>query len=116
MPTRLVRWVVIAALVAPATLVAQQRPIRGTVTDAGNGQPVPGAVITVRLGGRGSAQARDDGHFTILVDPVPVTLLVRAVGYAPADVPVAVADSTVTVKLKSDPLLLDAVVVTGQAT
>ena len=116
MPTRLVRWVVIAALVAPATLVAQQRPIRGTVTDSANGQPVPGAVITVRLGGRGSAQAGDNGRFTILVDPVPVTLLVRAVGYAPADVPVAVADSTVTVRLKSDPLLLDAVVVTGQAT
>ena len=54
MPTHLVRWVVIAALVAPATLVAQQRPIRGTVTDAGNGQPVPGAVITVRQGGRGA--------------------------------------------------------------
>ena len=40
----------------------------------------------------------------------------RAVGYAPADVPVALADSTVTIRLKSDPLLLDAVVVTGQAT
>src|SRR3569623_500906 len=116
MPTHLVRWVVIAALVAPATLVAQQRPIRGTVTDADNGRPVPGAVITVRLGGRGAAQANDDGRFTILVDRLPVTLLVRAVGYAPADVPVAVADSTVTIKLKSDPLLLDAVVVTGQAT
>ena len=62
MPARLVRWVVIAALVAPATLVAQQRPIRGTVTDADNGQPVSGAVITVRLGGRDSAQAGDNGR------------------------------------------------------
>lgn len=115
MHTCLVRWALVAALVAPATLAAQQRRIRGTVTDADNGQPVPGAVITVR-DGRGLAQAGDDGRFVITVDPVPVRLLARAVGYAPSEVPVGVADSVVTIHLKSDPLQLAAVVVTGQAT
>ncbi|HEY7877960.1 MAG TPA: SusC/RagA family TonB-linked outer membrane protein [Gemmatimonadaceae bacterium] len=115
MHAHLVRWALFAALVTPTVLVAQQRRITGTVTDVDNGQPIAGAVITAR-GGRGFAQAGDDGRFAILVDPVPVRLLARAVGYAPAEVPVGVADSVVAIKLKNDPLQLEAVVVTGQAT
>ena len=115
MHTRLVRWALFAALVTPTVLVAQQRRIRGTVTDAADGRPISGAVVTVREA-RGFAQTGDDGKFVLTVDGGAVRLLARALGYGPADVPVAATDSVVAITLKSDPLQLQAVVVTGQAT
>ena len=115
MHTRLVRWALFAALVTPTVLVAQQRRIRGTVTDAADGRPISGAVVTVR-DARGFAQTGDDGKFALVVDGGAVRLLARALGYGPGDVPVAATDSVVTITLKSDPLQLQAVVVTGQAT
>ena len=115
MHTRLVRWALLAALVTPTTLLAQQRRIRGTVTDAADGHPISGAVVTVREG-RGLAQTGDDGKFTLTVDGGAVRLLARALGYAPSEAPVAATDTLVNFTLKSDPLQLQAVVVTGQAT
>lgn len=115
MHTSVVRWALLAALVTPSVLVAQQRRIRGTVTDAADGHPISGAIVTVREA-RGLAQTGDDGKYVISVDSGAVRLLARAVGYGPADLPVAAADSVVDFKLKSDPLQLEAVVVTGQAT
>ncbi len=115
MHTRVVQWALLAALVMPTVLVAQQRRIRGTVTDAADGHPIAGAIVTVREG-RGLAQTGDDGKYVLTVDSGAVRLLARAVGYGPANVPVAAADSVADFKLKSDPLQLQAVVVTGQAT
>jgi len=115
MHTRLVRWALFAALATPTVLVAQQRRIRGSVTDAADGRPISGAVVTVREG-RGFAQTGDDGKFVLAVDSGAVRLLARALGYGPADVPVAATDTVVAITLKSDPLQLQAVVVTGQAT
>jgi TonB-linked SusC/RagA family outer membrane protein len=116
MNTRVVRWALLASLAMPAVLMAQeQRRIRGTVTDAADGRPISGAVITVREG-RGLAQTGDDGKYVLTVDGGAVRLLARAVGYGPSDVAVAATDSVVDFKLKSDPLQLQAVVVTGQAT
>lgn len=115
MHTRVVRWALLASLAMPTVLVAQQRRIRGTVTDATDGHPISGAVVTVREG-RGLAQTGDDGKYVLTVDSGAVRLLARAVGYGPANVSAAAADSVVDFKLKSDPLQLQAVVVTGQAT
>ena len=68
------------ALLSPSGLQAQNAPIlNGTVTDATNGEGLPGAVVML---GTATASTNIDGQFSIALDPSGVpTLRVRFVGY-----------------------------------
>ncbi|HEV7706259.1 MAG TPA: SusC/RagA family TonB-linked outer membrane protein [Gemmatimonadaceae bacterium] len=104
-------------LSAAITGVAQaQRSIKGTITDVESGAPIASASVHVRGTGLG-AYTKADGQFTINGAPdSAVTIEVRRIGYAPANVPVGADLNEVSVKLKADVLRLSQQVVTGQAT
>ncbi len=114
------RWRLVLPLVAVAfahPLSAQDRTISGTVADSANGQPLAGAVITVR-GGVGSTQSRENGGFVLTRAPEgEVTLVVRQIGYRRAEVAVGAGEGgPIAIALARDPFKLEEVVVTGQAT
>ncbi|HIL58293.1 MAG TPA: carboxypeptidase-like regulatory domain-containing protein, partial [Rhodothermales bacterium] len=65
------------SLLAPSAF-AQAGKIAGRVTDAGSGEPIPGANVLVVETSQGSA-ADLDGYYTILnVSPGTVTLRITA--------------------------------------
>ncbi len=106
------------ALVAGSVPVHGQgptRPLNGTVREEGSRNPIGSAQIVVKGTTIGTV-TRDDGAFTLQVPQGAVTLTVRRIGYPPTDVAVAATAATVEVLLRRDPLNLDEVVVTGQAT
>jgi len=106
-----------ALLVLPSDLLAQERRIAGTVVRAESGQPLAGAEITVLAAGRWSPTlSGPDGRFTINVPDGEVRLQVRALGYSPSEVVVAVSQNVVEVALAIDVFRLSELVVTGQAT
>jgi TonB-dependent SusC/RagA subfamily outer membrane receptor len=59
---------------------------------------------------------RENGTFTLQVPSGPVVLTVRRIGYPQTDVAIPTLTSSVDIVLKRDPLKLDQVVITGQAT
>ena len=106
---------VLLALGAPP-LDAQERLVTGTVTDSSSGLPLEGARITIRGTGVG-ALTNTSGRFALRGVPAGSTVLtVRIIGYRAAEVPLAAGQTEVNVSLISDPLQLDEVVITGQAT
>lgn len=106
----------LAALALSATPgVAQTRTVTGTITDIESREPLDGAQIGVKGSPSLRATARENGGFTITVPAQDVVLIVRRIGYPLKEVPVSSGTSTVTVELKKDPLKLDEVVVSGQA-
>jgi len=105
-----------ALLLASIPASAQTRTVTGTVTDAQSGEPLEGARVMVRGTSIGTATAAG-GRFTLgNVPPGDVILVIRRIGNNPAEVQVAAAQTEITAALTRDPLLLSAVVVTGQAT
>ena len=94
---------------------AQQRPIRGKVVSAATTEPVAGASVTV-AGTPIVALTNDRGEFSLSAPEGAVTLLVRAVGFKHAQLPVAAGTGEVTARLEQDVFNLEAVVITGQAT
>ena len=63
-------------------LLAQTGTISGTVTSAGDGQPVPGVTIVV-AGTTAGALTKDDGRYTLTVQPGTYTVHARRIGFAP---------------------------------
>ncbi|MEP6691809.1 MAG: SusC/RagA family TonB-linked outer membrane protein [Gemmatimonadaceae bacterium] len=91
------------------------RDINGRVIAAGTQDGVPGAIITV-VGRLGGAQTNERGNFRLVAPAGDVTIIVRSVGYKRAEVKVPASQATLEVTVSRDPLRLDEVVVTGQAT
>ena len=104
----------LAILATPAA--AQTRTITGTVTDADSKQPLEAAQISVKDAPTVRTVSRDNGSFTMSVPSRDIVLMVRRIGYPVLEVPVSSATSAVSVSLRKDPLKLDEVVITGQAT
>ena len=102
---------------AASSSVAQaQRSIKGTVTDVESGAPIASASVHVKGTSLGAYTAAD-GRFTLNGAPdSALTLEVRRIGYAPANIPVTADQTEVDIKLKADVLRLNQQVVTGQAT
>ena len=92
-----------------------QRPLHGTVTDLDTGSPISDARVTVK-GTRTATATTADGRFALMVSDSAVTLEVRRIGYQTASIPVGATQTEVAIKLKSQPLQLNELVVTGQAT
>ncbi|MFT2008329.1 TonB-dependent receptor [Pontibacter sp. 13R65] len=96
-------------------LYAQENiSIRGTVTDASNGQPLIGAGVQVK-GTTSGGQTDIDGNYTIENVPSNATLVVRYIGYL--DQEVAVNNrSVINIALEISASELEQVVVIGYGT
>jgi TonB-linked SusC/RagA family outer membrane protein len=109
-------WVLPALLFSLATAASgQTRVITGRVTAALSGEPLTGVSVAV-VGTNMLALTRDDGRFSIGAPPGDAHLLLRKIGYKHRDVMVPAGQDSVAVTLELDVFVLDAVVVTGQAT
>ncbi|HEU4560545.1 MAG TPA: SusC/RagA family TonB-linked outer membrane protein [Longimicrobium sp.] len=92
---------------------AQQREVTGTVTGP-NGEAIGGAAVSVAGTNRG-VRTDAQGRFTIPVAG-EARLRVSALTYRAREVTVPAGQNTVNVRLETDALGLETVVVTGQAT
>ena len=113
------RLVALLLFLAPAAVLAQGTgTIRGRVTNAASGEPVPAAQVFVTGTQRG-AMTNDRGEYTIAAVPEgPRTITARRVGFAPSQRTVTVtAGGTVTADfgLSAVAASLSEVVVTGTA-
>ena len=108
--------VALALLFAADPVTAQTRTISGIVTDAATGQPLEGARVGVRGTSLGTT-TNAAGIFTLgNVPQGNVVVAIRRIGSNFADIPLPAGQSELRVALTRDPLRLNDVVVTGQAT
>ncbi|MDR0232822.1 MAG: SusC/RagA family TonB-linked outer membrane protein, partial [Dysgonamonadaceae bacterium] len=96
-----------------ATISAQQKTIKGTITEAKDGEPVIGASVSVK--GTSVGTVTDiDGNFTLSVPENGKTLVISYLGLATQEIPI---DKTVfSIALKENVSILDEVVVIGYGT
>ena len=100
----------------PTPAAAQTRTITGIITDAGTGQPLEGARVSVR-GTTLTTTTSVGGTFTLgNVPPGNVVIAIRRIGHNYVDLPLAAGETQLHAALTRDPLHLSDVVVTGQAT
>ena len=102
-------------LVVSAQAASAQRRLTGTVTEAGTGQPVVSATVTV-VGSTAGTHTGDDGRFTLTIPSGPQTLRVRRIGYRVQDVAIGADQAEVAVSFVRDVLQLEAQVITGAVT
>ena len=88
-------------------VMAQARTISGTVIDAENEEPLPGATVVPNGGGTGVA-TDFDGNFTMEIPDNVKTVTVSYVGYAPQTAQVA---ENMVIKMVADNQLENVVVV-----
>lgn len=101
---------VFAAMLACTAGFAQQKTVSGKVTDAGNGEPLPGVTIVVK-GTTSGAATNFDGNYTISVE-AGQTLTFSFIGYTPKDVEVGTAN-VLNVQLEQSMEKIDEVIVIG---
>ncbi|AHM61174.1 TonB-dependent receptor plug [Flammeovirgaceae bacterium 311] len=97
-----------------ANVMAQSQTISGKVTDAENGEGLPG--VTVQVKGTTTGTVTDvDGNYSLSVPNTSGVLVVSFVGYVVQEVPINNRTS-ISVQLEPDVEQLDAVVVVGYGT
>ena len=97
-------------LIFPATMVAQQGRVTGTVTEAGSNSPLAGANIIVK-GTTNGVITDFDGNYSLNIDAFPATLVVSSVGFNTTEVKVTAAGD-VQISLQEG-VALDEVVLIG---
>ena len=106
----------VALLSAPLCgVLAAQRSLHGTVTDAETGSPVAAARVSIR-GSQAWASTAADGQFVVNAAQGALVLEVRRIGFVTTSVPVAANQNEIAITLKATALQLSELVVTGQAT
>ena len=109
-----VRIILSMMLLTLATAVfAQNVSVSGIITDASNGEPIPGASVLLQ-GTTTGAIASIDGHYALNA-PSNATLVVSSIGYKTVEVPVS-GRNVINVALEVDTELLDDVVVVAYGT
>ena len=91
----------------------QKTKLNGTVVDE-TGEAIIGANVIVK-GTTNGCTTDLDGHFTLDVDHLPVTLMVSYIGYIRQEIKVTSA-KTIKVEMAPDNNLMDEVVITGYGT
>lgn len=91
----------------------QKTKLNGTVVDE-TGEAIIGANVIVK-GTTNGCTTDLDGHFTLDVDYLPVTLMVSYIGYIRQEIKVTSA-KTIKVEMAPDNNLMDEVVITGYGT
>ena len=105
------RAALVAALLLIPTLAAAQE-VRGIVTDASSGDPVPGTTVRVVASSIGTTTDLD-GRYDISLPPGQRMLSFSFVGYRTQEIEVPEGQRELNVRLTEDLLGLDEVVVTG---
>ncbi len=105
------KLLVLTLLVPISFLMAQDVRVSGTVTDASNGDPLPGVTVLVK-GTTNGAITGVNGEYELSV-PTGSTLVFSSIGYT--SIEVAASDAG-DVAMTTDVTNLDEVVVTGLAT
>lgn len=93
-----------------ASAIAQERTISGSVTDKGDGQPLPGVTVRIK-GAQGGTQTGGDGKFSLKVTSTATGLEFSYLGYVTQTVPTT--SNVINIVLVADSKLLSEVVVTG---
>ncbi len=101
----------IAFMLSVSGVLAQNIQVSGTVTDASNGEPIPGVTVLVK-GTTNGAITGIEGEYELSV-PSDAILVFSSVGYSSQEVQ---ASSAGDIALQTDVTNLDEVVVTGLAT
>ncbi len=104
---------ILVLFVFAAAVNAQQTSISGIVKDASNGEPILGANILEKGTSNGTI-TNLDGQFTLKV-AANATLVVRYIGFATVEVPVA-GQKNIVIQIKEDAVALGEVVAIGYAT
>ena len=109
----LLTMAILAALWTVPPVHAQPWLVRGSVTDAATGQPLPAA--TVQLAGtyRGTI-ANDEGQYSLKVQQLPATLKVSYIGYVSQERELTAPAERIDFALTPVPFLLDPIVVTAE--
>ncbi|MDR2774415.1 MAG: RagB/SusD family nutrient uptake outer membrane protein [Tannerella sp.] len=97
------------------TVSAQQ--IIGKVTDNRTNESIIGASVVIKGGQNESGTLTDlDGNFNINVSSLPVTIVIRYIGYTPQEIDVYEVSSSLIILLTENVNLLNEVVVVGYGT
>jgi TonB-linked SusC/RagA family outer membrane protein len=116
MRARCGKLLTLLSLLAAAPLMAQERTVRGLVTDSASGRPLAAANVIIRGTSLGTS-TESDGRFVLANVPArDVVILVRRFGYRFQQINLPAGQTELNVALATDPLRLSEVVVTGQAT
>ena len=105
----------VLALGGLVSLYAQNREVSGKVLDAQQ-QPIIGAAVMLSGGGNVGAVTDLDGVFSLKVPAGDVVLDVSCLGYASKLVPVPNTQSSLTIVLEEDKMMLEETVVVGYGT
>ena len=100
---------------AASSAEAQLRTITGTITQEGTGGPVVGAQVSV-VGTNTGGLTNAEGLFSIEAPAAEVRIRIEYIGFRRVELVVAPDQQILQVALQEDVLLLDEIVVTGQAT
>lgn len=103
-----------AALSVATSLTASSQTLRGHISDALNGEPIPGA--TIRYGSGQGVTTDPDGHFTLHVNRLPIRLSITYTGYRQQTLTVYDDEEDIEVKLTEQRNFLNDVVVVGYGT
>jgi hypothetical protein len=100
----------------PRHLVAQQTHVRGAVTDASSGDPLPSVNVALLPASLGiGTMTDDDGKYTLSFTARGESIHFSYVGYEPQTLPLtAIKNGVLSVKLKPLTTRLEGVVVTAQ--
>ena len=115
---RLIKPIAVSLLLAFSGLIslyAQSRSVSGTVLDEQQ-VPIIGAAVMLTGGGSVGSVTDIDGNFTLTVPSGDVTLDVTCLGYESKVVAVPNTQSTVTIVLKEDSMMIEETVVVGYGT
>jgi TonB-linked SusC/RagA family outer membrane protein len=97
------------------TVSAQQ--IMGKVIDNRTNEPIIGASVVIKGEQNGSGTLTDlDGNFNVTVSSLPVTIVIRYIGYTPQEIDVYEVSSSLNILLTENINLLNEVVVVGYGT
>ncbi len=99
---------------APGIAALQQVKVSGTITDASNGQPMPGVNIQVK-GTTSGAISDASGNYVVTANDANATLVFSFIGYITKEVPLA-GQTTVNVAMEAEMSQLSEVVVVGYGT
>jgi TonB-linked SusC/RagA family outer membrane protein len=108
------RLLLFVALLVPSYSAFAQQEVSGTVTDASDGQPLPGVNIVVE-GTTTGTTTNIDGQYSLTVPGPDATLVFSFIGYQSRSVTVG-DQTTINVQLQEDVAALDEVVVVGYGT
>ena len=103
-------------VIMPVFALAQTGGIKGTVTDAGNGETLAGAAVMIKGTTTGTMTDADGIYLLERLEPGEKTVRVSFVGYSPFETNVNIKEGetlSMDINLSADLIGLDVVVVTG---